>query len=77
MARTDVDGLVAQRGTLRMFFGFNDGPWRWAAGVQAAFANALPMAMFAVIDHLSLGLVASLGASTALYGQAITINPRK
>lgn len=50
------------------------GRWRWGAGVQAAVANALPMAMFSVTGHLSLGLISSLGAFTALYGT--TMPPR-
>ena len=76
MATTGFDGLSAQRSSLQTFFAFNDGPWRWAAGVQAAFANALPMAMFSLTGHLSLGLVASLGAFTALYGTKMPLRER-
>lgn len=48
---------------LRNVFALKEGPWRWSAGVQAAFANTLPLASFALAGHLSLGLIASLGHS--------------
>lgn len=47
--------------------GLNDSPWRWFVGVQAGLAMGLPLIVFTVAGHQSLGLIASLGAFTALY----------
>lgn len=60
----------------RDLISFKDGPWRWAAGIQVVFANALPMAIFSLSGHLSLGLVSSLGAFTALYGTTMPLRDR-
>jgi len=61
---------------LRTLLTFNDAPWRWAAGVRAALANALPMMMFSLGGHRSLGLVASLGTFTSLYGTTLPLRER-
>jgi hypothetical protein len=55
---------------------YKEGAWRWSAGVQAAFANTLPMASFALAGHLSLGLIASPGDFTALYGTTMPLRVR-
>lgn len=57
------------RGPLQSLLGFSDGPWRWAAGLQASVATAVPLAAFTLAGQQSLGLIASLGAFTALYGR--------
>jgi Fusaric acid resistance protein-like len=75
-AKADSGGLSSRCSALRTLFAFNDGPWRWAAGVQAGFANALPIATFSLTGHLSLGLVASVGAFTALYGTTMPLRER-
>ena len=54
----------------------HDAPWRWSAGVQAGVATGVPLAAFTVAGHQSLGLVASLGAFTALYGSTLRLGDR-
>jgi hypothetical protein len=54
----------------------SDGPWRWSAGIHASLAAALPLAAFTLTGHQSLGLVASLGAFTALYGSTLRLGDR-
>ena len=68
--------IVGSTSLRRDLISLKDSPWRWAAGVQAAFANALPMAMFSLTGHLSLGLISSLGAFTALYGTTMPLRDR-
>ncbi len=60
------------RQLLRNLFALNDGPWRWAMGIQAGIAMGLPIALFTQAGHQSLGFIASLGAFTALYGAALS-----
>jgi uncharacterized membrane protein YccC len=64
----DSGGLPSEHSALRKLFALNHSPWRWSEGVEAGFANALAMMTFWLAGHLSLGLIASLGAFTALYG---------
>lgn len=52
---------------LREIFVLGPAPWRWAVGVEAALALGIPLALFTLAGQQSLGLVASLGAFTALY----------
>ena len=63
-------------GTPRNLFSLKDAPWRWAAGVQAALANALPMVVFYLSGHLSLGIISSLGSFTVLYGTTMRLRVR-
>jgi hypothetical protein len=63
-------------GSLQSLVGFSDGPWRWSAGVQVSAATALPPAAFTSTGHQSLGLIASLGAFTALYGTTLRLRER-
>jgi hypothetical protein len=63
-------------GSLHNLVGFSDGPWRWSAGVQGSVATALPLAAFTLTGHQSLGLIASLGAFTALYGTTLRLRAR-
>lgn len=44
-----------------------DAPWRWAVGIEAALAIAIPAAAFTLAGHASEGLIASLGAFTVLH----------
>lgn len=55
------------RHALRSLVALNDGPWRWSAGVQGTLAAGIPLAAFTLAGHQSQGLVAVLGAFTALY----------
>ncbi len=59
------------RQTFRNLFRLNDGPWRWAIGVQAGIAMGLPIAWFTLIGQQSFGFIASLGGLTALYGATL------
>lgn len=63
------------RGPLQSLLGFSDGPWRWAA-LQASVATAVPLAAFTLAGQQSLGLIASLGAFTALYGSTLRLGDR-
>lgn len=64
-------GHLAQKVT-----SLNEGPWRWAVGVQAGVAMGLPVALFTFTGNQSLGLMASLGGFTALYGAARSTHER-
>lgn len=44
-----------------------DAPWRWAIGIEAALAMAIPAAAFTAAGYASEGLIASLGAFTVLH----------
>jgi uncharacterized membrane protein YccC len=61
---------------LKSLLGFSDGPWRWSAGVGGGVAIGVPLAAFTVAGHQSLGLIASLGAFTALYGSTLRLSDR-
>lgn len=63
-------------GALQNLFGFNDGPWRWWAGVQVAVATGAPLAIFTLAGRQSWGLMASLGAFTVLYGSTLRSGDR-
>lgn len=75
-AQSDDAGTSRWQCALQELFVLKEGAWRWPAGVQAAVANTLQMASFALASHLSLGLIASLGAFTALYGTAMPLRVR-
>jgi hypothetical protein len=55
------------RSTLRSLLALNDGPWRWAVGRDAGLAMGLPLVAFTLAGQQQLGMIASLGAFTALY----------
>ena len=63
-------------GSLQSLVGFSDGPWRWSAGAQVSVATAVPLAAFTLTGHQSLGLIALLGAFTALYGTTLRLRDR-
>ena len=69
-------GHLASPNGLQGLLGLQDGPWRWAAGIQAAIAIGLPLAAFTLTGYQSLGLIASLGAFTALYGSTFRLDDR-
>lgn len=56
------------RHTVQSLISLNQTPWRWSAGAQAAIATGVPLAVFTLAGHQRLGLIAVLGAFTALYG---------
>jgi hypothetical protein len=64
------------RHAVRSLLSLNEAPWRWSAGVQAAFASGVPLAAFTVAGHQSLGLIAVLGAFTALYCANLPLSDR-
>ena len=55
------------RNLARSLVSLNDIPWRWSAGAQAAVAVGVPLAAFTLAGHQTHGLIAVLGAFTALY----------
>ncbi|WP_143037280.1 FUSC family protein [Paraburkholderia tuberum] len=61
---------------LKSLLGFNDGPWRWSAGVGGGVAMGVPLSAFMLAGHPSLGLITSLGAFTALYGSTLRLGDR-
>jgi hypothetical protein len=75
-ASSDFTMTSPWSGTWRNLFSLKHAPWRWAAGAQAALANALPMAAFYLSGHLSLGIVSSLGSFTVLYGTTMRLRER-
>src|SRR5215217_7904618 len=64
------------RHTVQSLLSLNEAPWRWSAGVQAAIATGVPLAAFMVAGHQSLGLIAVLGAFTALYCANLPLGKR-
>lgn len=52
----------------RTILRLNPSPPRWPVAVKAAVAMAVPLSVGQLAGHLSLGLVASLGVFTILYG---------
>jgi hypothetical protein len=70
-----ADGDQARSGTAGLL-GLQEGPWRWSAGVQAAVATGVPLAGFSLAGHQSSGLIAMLGAFTALYGSTLRLDER-
>lgn len=46
-------------------------PWRWAVGVRSGVAMGFPIALFTVLGHAQLGMIAMLGAFTAMYCPAL------
>lgn len=63
----DSHHLHRWRRGLHALVRLNDGPWRWSAGVQAGLAASIPLGLFTISGHQAEGLVAMLGAFTALY----------
>lgn len=60
----------------RVLLSLNEVPWRWSAGTQAGVALGVPLALFTLAGHQSLGLIASLGAFTALYCPTLSAGDR-
>jgi hypothetical protein len=71
-----VPARLQLRPLVGLLCSLSDGPWRWSAGIQASLAAALPLAAFTLTGHQSLGLIASLGAFTALYGSTLRLVDR-
>ncbi len=42
-------------------------PWRWRVGIQSGLALGFPMALFTLLGQPQWGLIAMLGAFTAMY----------
>lgn len=75
-AQPDSGGSVSPLRMLNRLLSFNDGPWRWSAGVEGCVAVGVPLAAFTLAGYQSLGLIASLGAFTALYGSTLRLGDR-
>jgi hypothetical protein len=60
--------LVKTKGTVKSIAELNEGPWRWAVGIQAGIAIGIPVALFTFSGQQSYGLIASLGGLISLYG---------
>lgn len=59
---------TASGNPLRTVFALRPGPWRWAFAVRAGVCMAVPVATGWVAGDLASGLLATIGAFTALYG---------
>lgn len=68
--------IVKTRRTVRDVTELNEGPWRWAIGIQTAIAIGVPLALFTLAGHLSYGLIASLGGFTVMYAVSHTLRQR-
>lgn len=68
--------IVKTRRTVRDVAELNEGPWRWALGVETAVAIGVPMALFIFTGHPSYGLIASLGGFTVMYAVSHTLRDR-
>ncbi len=64
---TAKSGRIPWRRELRSLFSLREGPWRWSVGTQVGLALGIPLAIFTLAGHQSQGLIASLGAFTAIY----------
>jgi hypothetical protein len=60
-------GQIPWRRELQALFSLREGPWRWSVGAQVGLALGIPLAIFTLAGHQSEGLIASLGAFTAIY----------
>src|SRR4051812_46615550 len=64
------------RNAAQSLISLNEAPWRWSAGVQAAIATGVPLAVFTAAGHQPRGLIAVLGAFTALYCATLRLSDR-
>jgi hypothetical protein len=64
------------RNAAQSLISLNEVPWRWSAGVQAAIATGVPLAVFTAAGHQPRGLIAVLGAFTALYCATLRLSDR-
>jgi hypothetical protein len=67
-ARSGPGVLSTARGIGRSLISFAPSGPRWPVGLQAGLAISLPIAIAALTGNTGLGLQASMGAFTALYG---------
>lgn len=68
--------LTKTRHAVRTVTTLNEGSWRWAVGIQAGIAIGVPVALFTFLGNTSLGLIASLGGFTVLYGVTRRVGER-
>jgi hypothetical protein len=66
-ARTGPGPRPSWRDELCFLFTLHDSPWRWSVGLQAGLAVGVPMVALTLAGHEAEGLIASMGAFTALY----------
>jgi hypothetical protein len=60
-------GRIPWRRELHALFSLREGPWRWSIGAQVGAALGIPLTIFTLTGHQAEGLIASLGAFTAIY----------
>jgi hypothetical protein len=63
-------------GSARSLMTFNPSPRRWPIALSTGLSMAVPVVVFALFGRTDLGLQASLGAFTAIYGGALPRAPR-
>jgi len=56
---------------LRSIFQLSASPWRWMVGLEVGIASLLLLSLFTLSGHQPLGLIATLGSFTGLYGGAL------
>ena len=59
--------LRQTRKELKQLVRLKNKPWRWRVGIQSGLALGFPMAMFTVLGQPQWGMIAMLGAFTAMY----------
>lgn len=60
----------------RGVFVLRPAPWRWRMGITAGLGVGLPLAAFTLAGYQRLGLIASMGCFTALYGDRLRLGER-
>ncbi|MET0394555.1 MAG: FUSC family protein [Chitinophagaceae bacterium] len=68
--------IVRTRQTVRDVAVLQEGPWRWALGVQTGIAIGIAMGWFTIAGYPSYGLIASLGGFTVMYAVSHTLRQR-
>lgn len=68
--------LTRTRQTVQTITRLEEGPWRWALGVEAGLATGAAIFLFYLAGHPFLGNMASLGALAVLYGAKRTTKQR-
>ena len=56
---------------LRSIFQLSASPWRWMVGLEVGIASLLLLSLFTLSGYQPLGLIATLGSFTGLYGGAL------
>ncbi|MEO8405875.1 MAG: hypothetical protein ABI480_14810 [Chitinophagaceae bacterium] len=65
--------IIKTRRTVRDVTSLNEGPWRWAMGIETGIAVGIPVALFMFLGRQSYGLIAALGAYVIMYAGSRTL----